>query len=85
MTSATDALARARAELAAAEEMGSPEVDVALAAVEQAEQAVMDEGRAHEPYLLFKDPDDDSRVYECSCGVEFTSVGLNDRDCPDRI
>jgi hypothetical protein len=43
MTTATDALARARAELAAAEEFGSPEVDVAIAAVEQAEQAVLDE------------------------------------------
>lgn len=43
MTSATDALARARAELYAAEQMGSPEVDVAQAAVEQAEQAVVDE------------------------------------------
>lgn len=43
MTSATDALARAQAELAEAERMGSPEVDVALAAVEQAEQAVVDE------------------------------------------
>ena len=46
MTAATDALARARAELYAAEEMGSPEVDVAQAAVEQAEQAVADEGGA---------------------------------------
>lgn len=43
MTPAEDALARARAEFAAAEEMGSPEVDVALARVEQAEQAVVDE------------------------------------------
>lgn len=40
MTPAEDALARARAEFAAAEEMGSPEVDVALARVEQAEEAV---------------------------------------------
>ena len=44
MTAATDALARARTELSAAEAMGSPEVDVATAAVEQAEQAVEDEG-----------------------------------------
>jgi hypothetical protein len=44
VTAAQDRLARARAEAYAAEEMGSPELDVALAAVEQAEQDVQDEG-----------------------------------------
>lgn len=89
MTTATDNLTRARAELAAAEEMGSPELDVALAAVEQAEQEVADEGSVPEcPSGCGCRWYDDADRRDCACDgpccTELWEVLPNGEDRPER-